>query len=205
MRAVHRNKQVIRRGPGGRYVAIGAAVLLTIGAVFYIRAYMLSPLRIARIAARALRQGDVETLLSLTSRKERESLNLTISTVDACLREYDRSGRAEDVRFTIRGEMPYYSDVILCHAYIEGPRLDPKRRTCDIYIYQDANHRWRLGLSMLLFAIHRARRDFPDGDARSWDAVARRSGIIGCTIPGGPTRFAVDGSHSSDLRLTTVE
>jgi hypothetical protein len=164
--------------------------------------YLRSPLRVVRQARTAVLTHDSAALLSLASAKERDSLGLTTQTVRRYLAQVPFLRGGSDVGIDIGPQRPYYADVVIYGAYFTGPNVSGSQRYQEFYVYQDATGKWRLGLSMLLFSLNRAREDLNGNDSRTWDAAARRSGIIGCTIPAGPTRYAADGSHSNGIQLT---
>jgi hypothetical protein len=189
-----------------RQLVLGGALigcLLILG--YWLHTYSQSPRWVANLAVAALKRGDANALVGLASEKERQVLHLTPQTVDACLREVGWNEVADRMRVDVLSPRPYYGDVLMYTVEFSGGTPNGKKRRNDFYIYREPSGKWRLGLSMLLYELPPMCKDVPNNYSKLWDVMAQRSGIVGCTIPGGPTRFAADGSHTNDIRLTVPD
>jgi hypothetical protein len=164
--------------------------------------YVASPEHAVRSALSALARGDAQSLLADATHREREALNLTPDTVTAFLRELKWNPDAVSLRL-YSGPRPYYEDVLMYDIDVE--RSGAGTRLTTLYVYQDGSGRWRVSVSMLLYALVAVH--LPSGVAAGpdYDRLASAAGIRGCTIPAGPTRMAADGSHNNDIHLTRAE
>jgi hypothetical protein len=178
-------------------LALAACVALSVWGYLYLG----SPLRVARLAAAALQRKDAAGLIALASPVELRALRITPQAAEDCLQASAWRGTSE-VSTRIHQSRPYYGDVLIFDVDFSGEAIEGRTQKSEIWVYQDPSGRWRLALSHLLYCAHQACCT-PDMDcAHHWDAIARQAGLVGCTLPGGPTRFAADGSHSNAINLT---
>lgn len=172
------------------------AILVLTPAVFGVR-YMLSAGRVANATVRALEKGDAIELIRLSSPKERELLNVTPETVRAYLQQTWFSGNAmRSVRLTV--ERPHYQDVIVFTGPCFQRGSTEKPSQMKIVVYKDAQGRWRLALSQMLYSLVAACRLVPEGRDPNmrWASLAHSVGIRGAVF--------VDGYNSLRWSATGV-
>ena len=180
-----------------RWPLVLVAILVLTPAVLGVR-YLLSAGRVAYAVVAALEKGDATELVRLASPKECERRNLTPETVRAYLQRTWLSGNAaRSVRLEV--EQPHYQDVIV----FTGPCLQrgstEKPVEMKIVIYKDAQGRWRLALSQMLYRLVPVCRLVPEGAYPNmrWAALAHSVGIGGAVF--------VDDGNSLRMSATGIE
>jgi hypothetical protein len=188
---------IARRRPGLTWLVLGAVL----AAAWWIRAYSGSPDRVVRSAVAALARRDAEGLVALAGAEELRRLRISPDAVRSCLGEIVWRG-SQDLQISVRASRPQYSDVLIFDVDFVSDAIPGRRHNSGILVYQDGGGKWRLALSHLLYCLHQACGEQGVDNAKCYDAAARKAGILGCTLPGGSTRWAEDGSHSNDIKLT---
>jgi hypothetical protein len=185
--------------PRWRWAGLTCVGLLIAACAGYF--YLTSPERVVHRTLSALARQDAPALVALASEKERQVMNLTPQTVEACLREtYWRDSATKPVT-VVRRYRTLYADILAYPVDVTGFSPDGKPRRFEVTVYQDPTGRWRLALSQMLYIFPRVCNGVEGDHAPVWDALARRSGIKGAVHPDGAIRWA-DGSFSPKVYLT---
>lgn len=180
---------------------LAAAIVLAVlvPSLLWVR-YRLSAGYVANLTVSALERGDVEGLLALASRTERETLNLTPETVRAYLR---KTWLADGKRRTIRlhSEEPYLQDVIKFEGTCRTEGSGGKPRRFRFTVYQNKHGQWRTALSLVLYVLVNACELVPkegDDPNMTWARIAHSVGIPAAIFPDGGNEFRWSGTGVSD-------
>lgn len=182
-------------------LVIGGAVLAILLACFVIHQAIASPIHVVRVATAALRSRDAEGLIRLATQSEVKALHTTPESISDCLNTTIWRDAHPDIEIKAVSSHPYYADILIVGVSMSGKAVASGTQRSELFVYQDRDGRWWLGLSMLLYNIHQACRPKGFDYGKEWDAIAHRSGLVGCTIPGGPTRYAATGQHDNEIRF----
>jgi hypothetical protein len=172
--------------------------VIVVGYAWYV--YMQSPGRIVRLAFLALDRHDVDSLVALASKKERETVSLTPDTVrDYLLKTWWRDSRIKP-SVSVKPPNAQFANVLAYEAEVTGFSRDGRPRKIQFEVYRDAQGVWRLGLSPLLYIMPRICNEVEGDHAPVWDALARQSGIRGVVGADGKVRYS-DGTFARFLAL----
>ena len=157
--------------------------------------YVHSPEYVLNQTFAALERHDAETLVSLTSPKERETLNMTPKTVESYLQSIYYKNPNIHPKISYSSPTYPYANVLEYPINISGFPKSQENIHFHVTMYQTSDGKWHFNLSELLYLMPKI-CDGETGDhALIWDKMAQNAGIKGVISATGGFRTTDAEQH----------